>query len=277
MKHHTRIMHLVILVAMLISLVGCSRDVHVSVDVTDGEPEGTAEPTTVAELVTETTEATTETPQDANPTSDAAEPTQASAQSTQPPTEPAQPTQPPAEPTQAPAQPTQAPAEPTQAPAEPTQAPAEPTPDNNDAPQQPQVPELPDCGSYDGQTYTLVLTEQQVNALITTALQTAGQVYVQSASVGLQDGQITVKAKVKPTVGPAVDALVVVRVSVQNYDLYVEIVQAQVGQMTLNDNRKAAINTALKTALEAEMAQAHDYSCVQSVTIQNGSMTIVYH
>jgi len=39
----------------------------------------------------------------------------------------------------------------------------------------------------------------------------------------------------------------------------------------------AAINVALENALETQMAQAHDYTCVDSVTIANGTMTVVYH
>jgi hypothetical protein len=33
----------------------------------------------------------------------------------------------------------------------------------------------------------------------------------------------------------------------------------------------------LEGALETEMAQAHDYTCVEAVTIASGTMTIVYY
>ncbi|MEK7278827.1 MAG: hypothetical protein AAB427_15870, partial [Chloroflexota bacterium] len=70
---------------------------------------------------------------------------------------------------------------------------------------------------------------------------------------------------------------VVIAVSASNCDLVVSIVQATVGQFNMTDAHKAALSAAYQTALSTALAQAHDYTCVDSATIANSTMTVVYH
>ncbi len=158
---------------------------------------------------------------------------------------------------------------PTQTPAPPTATP-EPT-------RQPLRPTAPSCESYQGTTYTVVLNESQINTMLDAVLQATERAYVDTRSVSLQNGQITAQVRYEGPGGQTVDGVLVLAVEARNYDVHVTVVQAQIGQAGMTDARKAAINTTLERALETEMAQAHDYTCVASITIAGGTMTIVYY
>ncbi|MBI5305954.1 MAG: Ig-like domain-containing protein [Chloroflexi bacterium] len=124
--------------------------------------------------------------------------------------------------------------------------------------------------------HTLVLTEAQINALINRALAASVNDYVTASNVSLRNGQITVKGTYKATNGASVNGTVVVALSASNCDVKVAVLQAQVGAFVMPDARKAQISASIDQALTSTLAQQYDYHCVETITIANGVMTVVY-
>lgn len=124
---------------------------------------------------------------------------------------------------------------------------------------------------------TLVLTEAQVNALINTALAASEFDYISVASVSLQNGQISAKGTYKGPGGISANGVIVVAVSASSCDLKITVLQAQVGQFAIPESRKAQINQAINKAITSALAQQYDYRCIESVTIANGVMKVVYY
>lgn len=130
-----------------------------------------------------------------------------------------------------------------------------------------------------GTAYTLVFTEAQINGWFNNAISSTQTDFVSSSGVSLQNGQIS-KNTVHSAAGPGgktVNGQIVLGVSAANCDLGVTVVKATVGQFAMTDARAAAISNAFELALSTALAQAHDYTCVDSVTIANGVMTVTYH
>lgn len=128
-----------------------------------------------------------------------------------------------------------------------------------------------------GTKYTLVLTQDQIAALLNSALSAAERDYVSTQSVSLQNGQISSSTTYKGLGGKTVDGTLVLAVSASNCDVNVAVVQATIGQVSMTDARKAAISANMRRLLSSTLAQYHDYRCVESITIINGVMTVVYY
>lgn len=192
--------------------------------------------------------------------------------------------------------PTQSAPEPTAPAAEPTSepAPTEAAPAATEPPAATEIPAataVPGSGTAVPQTvptsaanpqgvaYTLIFTEAQINSQMNTAISSTQTDFISSSGISLQNGAIT-KYTTHSAAGPGgktVDGLIVIAVSASGCDLYVSVVQATVGQFSMTEARKAALNAAYTTALTSALSAAHDYTCVDSVTIENGVMTVVYH
>ncbi len=127
-----------------------------------------------------------------------------------------------------------------------------------------------------GAKYTVVLTEDQIMAMINSSVAATDRNYV-SASVHLQNGQISANTTYKGLGGQTVNGTLVLAVSASNCDLHVTVIQATIGQVGMTDAHKAAISTNMERLLSRTFAQYHDYRCVESVTIANGAMTVVYY
>jgi len=125
--------------------------------------------------------------------------------------------------------------------------------------------------------YTVIFTEAQVNAMLNSAMGATQQNFVSTASISLQNGQISTNTTFKGPGGTTVNGQLVIAVSASNCDLRVTIVQATIGQLNMTEAQKAALSQSLEKAIESQLAQVHDYKCVDSVTIANGVMTIKYH
>jgi hypothetical protein len=124
---------------------------------------------------------------------------------------------------------------------------------------------------------TLALTEAQATALINTALAASEYDSISVSSVSLQNGQITIKGTYKGPGGITVNGVIVVAVSATGCDLKITVLQAQVGQFAIPDARKAQINQAINKAITSTVAQQYDYRCIESVTIANGVMKVMYY
>jgi hypothetical protein len=268
------------LALLVLSLAGCRglQNINVgSTTVVTVLVEVTSTPTPVDTPAVQAPSATPPLGASATPTTQAAAPTAVPAAPTSAPTSaPTAESQTSSNPAPTSPPPTPTPPPPTLTPPPPTPTPPPPTPTPIPT-RQPLMPTPPSCASYQGQTYTIVLNEQQINTMLDAVLKATERAYVNTRSVSLQNGQITAQVQYKGPGGQTVDGVLVLAVTSRNYDLQVSIVQAQVGQVGMTDARKAAINTALERALETQMAQAHDYTCVDAVTIANGTLTIVYH
>jgi len=127
-----------------------------------------------------------------------------------------------------------------------------------------------------GAKYTVVLTEDQIMAMINSSVAATDRNYV-SASVHLQNGQISANTTYKGLGGQTVKGTLILAVSASNCDLHVTVIQATIGQVGMTDAHKAAISANMERLLSRTFAQYHDYRCVESVTIANGAMTVVYY
>ncbi len=127
-----------------------------------------------------------------------------------------------------------------------------------------------------GTKYTVVLTEDQIMAMINSSVAATDRNYV-SASVRLQNGQISANTTYKGLGGQTVNGTLILAVSASNCDLHVTVIQATIGQVGMTDAHKAAISANMERLLSRTFAQYHDYRCVESVTIANGAMTVVYY
>lgn len=125
--------------------------------------------------------------------------------------------------------------------------------------------------------YILTLNEEQFNAIANAAMLPGILWYVDSASVTLQNSQVAIMANYSPpNVKPSI-ARVVLAVSASNCDVHVTIVGATLGYSPLSETQKAALVQSIEQRLKNQIAQQRNYSCVDSITIANGTMTIKYH
>ncbi|MFQ5400610.1 MAG: hypothetical protein ACE5E7_13565 [Anaerolineae bacterium] len=155
---------------------------------------------------------------------------------------------------------------------------ADPQPEQSEPADPTPVPDTAETDPDPGGTqYTLIFKEDEINAMISQALAASGADYVATKSISLQDGTIAQYSTYSIPAGRIVEGVLAVKVWAANGDVQVLVVQGTIGQFNMTDARKAAVSAAFANALESEMAQAHDYTYVDSITIANGVMTVLYH
>jgi|GEM_PF-976702 len=125
--------------------------------------------------------------------------------------------------------------------------------------------------------YTVVITEDQIKTLLNSSIGAAERTFIGTTSVSLQNGQISANATYQGPGGQTVNGTLILAVSASNCDLKVTVIQATIGPAGMTDARKAAISANMERLLAQTLAQYRDYRCVESVTIADGKMTIVYY
>jgi hypothetical protein len=125
--------------------------------------------------------------------------------------------------------------------------------------------------------YTFTLNEEQFNAVANEAMSPGVIWYADNASVKLQNGQVAISANYyPPNIKPSI-ANVVLTVGASNCNIRVSIVGATLGYSTLPEYQKALLAQSIERLLARQVAQQRAYTCVDSITIGAGVMTIKYH
>ena len=125
--------------------------------------------------------------------------------------------------------------------------------------------------------YTFTVNEEQFNEIANDALSPSIVWYADSASVTLQNGQVGISANYyPPNIKPSI-AKVSLAASASNCNLRVSVVGATFGYSALPEPQKTALGQSIERMLTYQVAQQRNYTCIDSVTIANGLMTIKYH
>ena len=125
--------------------------------------------------------------------------------------------------------------------------------------------------------YTYTVNEQQFNEIANDALPPSVVTYADSASAKLQDGQITISANYyPPNVKPSI-AKITLTAKASNCALSVSVVSATLGYTSLPGTLQAALSQLLAERIRYQLAQQRQSTCVDSVSVAGGVMTIKYH
>jgi hypothetical protein len=172
------------------------------------------------------------------------------------------------------------PPKPTRTPAltaAPTTPPAAPTASSAPAPTRTLMPTAAPTAAPTVMLYALTLNEENLNTIADDAMSPGVIWYADSASVKLQNGQVAISANYyPPNIKPSI-ANVVLTVGASNCSIRVSIVGASLGYWTLPEYQKALLAQSIERLLTRQVAQQRAYTCVDSITIGAGVMTIKYH
>ena len=125
--------------------------------------------------------------------------------------------------------------------------------------------------------YTFTLNEENLNTIANDALSPSVIWYADSASVKLQNGQVAISANYyPPNIKPSI-ANLVLTVGASNCNIRVSVVGATLGYTTLPEYQKALLAQSIERLLTRQVAQQRAYTCIDSITIGAGVMTIKYH
>jgi len=125
--------------------------------------------------------------------------------------------------------------------------------------------------------YTFTVNEEQFNEIANDALSPSIVWYADNASVTLQNGQVGISANYyPPNIKPSI-AKVSLAASASNCNLRVSVVGATFGYSALPEPQKTALGQSIERMLTYQVAQQRNYTCIDSVTVANGLMTIKYH
>ena len=125
--------------------------------------------------------------------------------------------------------------------------------------------------------YTYTVNEQQFNDIANGALSPSVVMYADSASVKLQDGQVTISANFyPPNIKPSTGRVVLIA-SANNCKLSISVVSTTFGYTSLPGTQQAALGQSIERMLTYQLAQQRQSTCVDSVSVVGGVMTIKYH
>ncbi|MBI5034914.1 MAG: Ig-like domain-containing protein [Chloroflexi bacterium] len=125
--------------------------------------------------------------------------------------------------------------------------------------------------------YSISLNEAQVGAMINQIIAASNQNDVSITGVSLQNGQIIANTSVKGPFGVLLTGRVVVAVTAAKCDVQATITEATAGPLSLTETQKADWDRAIEELIRKQIAAAHSYTCIDSITIANGTMTIKFH
>lgn len=157
--------------------------------------------------------------------------------------------------------------------AAPTTPPAAPTATSAPAPTKASAP----TAAPTVMQYTLTLSEDDFNAMVNDAMRPSHVHYVYNASATLQTEQIAFTATFAPPNLKPTTASGALAVSATNCNIHITVVAVTLGLLALPEADKAALGQSIEQLLKNQIAQQHKYTCVDSIAIANGAMTIKYH
>ena len=160
----------------------------------------------------------------------------------------------------------------------PTVAPTSvPTATSAPVPTKAATPTAPPTAAPTVTQYALTVNEEQFNTIVNDAMRLSQVQYVSNASVKLQNGQIAITATFTPPFLKPSTANAVLAASVSSCDLRVSVVAATLGLFTPTDEQKAALGQSIERLLKSQVTQQRQSTCVDSVSVAGGVMTIKYH
>ncbi len=125
--------------------------------------------------------------------------------------------------------------------------------------------------------YTFTVNEEQFNKVANDALAPRVIWSADSATVKLQDNQIAISANYyPPNIKPSISR-VVLAASAKNCKLSIAVVGATFGYSALPETQQTDLSQSVEQILAYQLAQQRNYTCVDSVTVGGGVMTIKYH
>ncbi|MBM3130113.1 MAG: hypothetical protein FJ009_16000 [Chloroflexi bacterium] len=124
--------------------------------------------------------------------------------------------------------------------------------------------------------YTYTVNEEQFSAIANDVLSPGVVMYADNARVKLQDGKIAITAdyfpiNIKPTI-----ASIALTASASNCALKLSVVGATFGYASLTEAQKSWIRQATERLLLYRIGQARAITCIDTVSISGGVMTIKY-
>jgi len=124
--------------------------------------------------------------------------------------------------------------------------------------------------------YTFTVNEEQFSTIANDALSPGIVMHATNARVKLQDGQIVITADYFPiNIKPSI-AKIVLTASASNCTLKLSIVGATFGYTSLSEPQKSWIRQEMERILLYQIGQQRAFTCIDSVSIAGGVMTIKY-
>jgi hypothetical protein len=124
--------------------------------------------------------------------------------------------------------------------------------------------------------YTFTVNEAQFSAIANDAMSPSVVMYADNARVKLQNNQIVITADYFPiNIKPSI-ANIVMTASASQCALKLSIVGATFGYTSLSEPQKSWLRQALERLVLYQLGQQRAYTCVDSVAISGGVMTIKY-
>ena len=124
--------------------------------------------------------------------------------------------------------------------------------------------------------YTYTVNEEQFNEIANNALSPSVVMYADNARVKLQDGQITISANYyPPNVKPSF-ARLVLTARANSCKPSISIVGASFGYSSLPPAQQATFRQLVEQRLTYILTQQRPFTCIDSITVGGGIMTIKY-
>ncbi len=124
--------------------------------------------------------------------------------------------------------------------------------------------------------YTFTVNEAQFSEIANDAMSPGVVMYADNAAVKLQDGQIAITADYFPVnIKPSI-ATVALTASASNCALKLSVVGATFGYTSLTEAQKSWLRQAIERILLYQLGQQRAFTCVDSVSVSGGVMTIKY-